>query len=327
MAEPSCSANRLDLVVTEVRAETPQIRALRLARPRGEPLPSWEAGAHVKVRLRDGDERSYSLIDASGDAAATIEPRAYRLGIRLEETSKGGSRFMHNLRVGDPVAVSPPANNFPLAASANSPVLLAGGIGVTPIISMATALVAGGRAFRFIYAGRSREQLAFLPEIEALVGSQLTIHADDKAGIFDVRTLMASLTGNEPLYLCGPTPMLDAALACANDLGWDKGRLRFEIFSSAAPVAGDQPFEVVLKRSGKSYTIPADKSILDVLIAAGEGPLHDCKRGDCGVCQVGVVEGTPDHRDYILSDAEKAAGTLMQICVSRSKSPRLVIDL
>jgi ferredoxin-NADP reductase len=326
MAERSQATDRLDLVVSDLRAETPQIRALRLARPNGEPLPSWEAGAHVKVRLPDGGERSYSLIESSGDTAAMKRPLAYRLGVRLEEASKGGSRYMHALAVGDRVSLAPPTNNFPLEAGA-APVLLAGGIGVTPLISMATALVADGRDFRLIYAGRSREQLAFLPEIDALAGARLTIHTDDTAGIFDIKSLMSTLTAEERLYLCGPKPMLDAALGCASAFGWDKDRLRFEIFSSAAPVVGDQAFEVVLKRSGKTYTIPPNKSILDVLIAAGEDPLHDCKRGDCGVCQVSVIEGTPDHRDYILSDAEKASGTLMQICVSRSKLPRLVIDL
>jgi ferredoxin len=195
------------------------------------------------------------------------------------------------------------------------------------MISMATTLVACGRDFRFIYAGRSKDQLAFLSEIEVLVGPRLTIHTDDMAGVFDVRGLLSSLTEGEPVYLCGPKPMLDAAIALTQELGWDRDRLRFEIFTAAEPRAGDQGFEVVLNNSGKSYSIPPGKTILDVLIEAGEDPLHDCKRGDCGICQVAVIEGIPDHRDYILTDAEKASGKLMQICVSRSKSPRLVIDL
>lgn len=319
--------DRLDLEVTEARTETPHIRSLRLVRPHGEPLPSWEPGAHVKVRLPDGDERSYSLIDASGETSATVRPRAYRLGVRLEEAGKGGSRFMHGLKVGATVSVSSPANNFPLTPSATPVVLLAGGIGVTPIVSMASALAAGGHPFRFIYAGRTRQDLAFLAEIEALAGMRLSVHTDDTAGILNIEPLMAAMAGGEPLYLCGPRPMLDAAMACAKRLGWEQGRLRFEIFSESTPLAGDQPFEVVLKRSGRSYVVPPDKTILEVLVEAGEDPLHDCKRGDCGICQVGVIEGTPDHRDYILSDAEKTAGRLMQICVSRSKSPRLVIDL
>jgi ferredoxin-NADP reductase len=319
--------DHLDLIVTEAHAETPLIRAFKLARPNGEPLPSWEAGAHIKIKLPAGGDRSYSLINASADPAATTRPHAYRLGVRLESPSQGGSVFMHGLKVGDRITVSPPANNFPLEPTPKPVTLLAGGIGVTPVISMAAALTAGGHAFRFIYAGRARDQLAFLAEIEALAAEHLTIHADDTSGLFDIKGLMASLGAGEPLYLCGPKPMIDTALAFAKESGWAPGRLHFEIFAAVVPEAGDSAFEVVLNNSGKSYAVPAGKTILQVLIEAGEDPLYDCQRGDCGICQVGVIEGEPDHRDYILSDAEKAAGKVMQICISRSKSPRLVLDL
>jgi vanillate O-demethylase ferredoxin subunit len=319
--------DQFDLTVTDIHAETAFIRAITLARPHGEPLPSWEPGAHVKVRMRDGGERSYSLINTSLDPAATTRPHAYRLGVRLEQPSQGGSQFMHGLKVGDVVSVSTPRNNFPLEPASRPVMLLAGGIGVTPILSMAAALAAAERPYRFIYAGRSRDQLAFIVEAEALHHERLTIHTDDTGGIYDVRALMASLAHDEPLYLCGPRPMIDAAIQSAGDLGWADGRLRFELFASVVPVAGDQPFEVMLNNSGKTLLIPPDKTILAVLIEAGEDPLHDCQRGDCGICQVGVIEGTPDHRDYILTDAEKAAGKVMQICVSRSKTPRLVLDL
>jgi len=321
------SMEQFDLTVTDIQAETALIRAIKLARPHGEPLPSWEAGAHVKVRLPDGGERSYSLINTSLDPAATTRPHAYRLGVRLEDPSQGGSKFMHALKVGDIVSVTSPRNNFPLEPASKPVVLLAGGIGVTPVLSMSASLAAGQRPYQFIYAGRARDQLAFLGESETLNRERLTVHTDDVAGIFDVKGLMASLTDGEPLYVCGPKPMIDAAIQSAKDLGWAEGRLRFEIFAAAVPIAGDQSFEVVLNNSGKIFQIPPDKTILGVLIEAGEDPLHDCQRGDCGICQVNVIEGTPDHRDYILTDAEKAAGKVMQICVSRSKSPRLVLDL
>src|SRR5262245_6397605 len=180
------ASEHFDLVVTATSAETAQIRSIRLARPHGEPLPSWEAGAHVKVRLPDGNERSYSLINTSPDPAATTRPRVYRLGVRLEQPSQGGSKFMHTLSVGDVLSVSAPGNNFPLQPASKPVVLLAGGIGVTPMLSMAAALTAGARPYRFIYAGRSRDQLAFLGESEVLGGRHLTIHTDDAAGIFDV---------------------------------------------------------------------------------------------------------------------------------------------
>lgn len=318
----------LVLMVTEVRAETPLIRALTLARPHGEPLPSWQPGAHIRVRLPAGDDRSYSLINVANDPHATTRPHGYRIGVRLEQPSQGGSVYMHALKVGDTVGVMSPANNFPLEPGPQPVVLLAGGIGVTPVMSMAAALTTEGRDYRFYYAGRARDQLAFLPEMEALCAGKLVLHTDDTAGhVFDVRGLMASLAHDEPLYCCGPRPMIDAAIATAKELGWAPGRLRFELFTTAPPQAGDQAFEVVLKSTGESFLIPPDKTILGVLIEAGKDPLHDCKRGDCGICQVQVIEGVPDHRDYILSDAEKTAGKVMQICVSRAKSARLVIDL
>jgi ferredoxin-NADP reductase len=318
---------RLDLVVTEVRQETPLIRTIRLARAHDEPLPSWEAGAHIKVHIPQSDERSYSLINVSADPSANSEPRSYLLGVRLEQPSQGGSAFMHSLKQGDVIAASVPSNNFPLAATGKPVILLAGGIGVTPLVSMAAQLTAQARPFRFYYAGRSRDQLALLPVIEGLAGDRLSIHTDDVAGLFNVVSLMKSLNDDELLYCCGPTPMIELSIKTAKELGWREGRLHFEIFAAAQPKAGDRAFEVVLKSTGESFHIPAGKSILDVLIDAGKDPMHDCKRGDCGICQVGVIEGVPDHRDFILTDGEKAAGKMMQICVSRSKTPRLVLDL
>jgi ferredoxin-NADP reductase len=321
-------AEGLLLFVTEVRAETPLVRAFTLARAHGEPLPTWQPGAHIRVRLPDGDDRCYSLINLSPDPHATTRPTAYRLGVRLESPSRGGSRFMHGLKTGDKVEVLAPSNNFPLEPGPQPVVLLAGGIGITPIVSMAAALAAEGRPYRLHYAGRSCGDLAFIGDIERLCGPHLALHADDTAGrVFDVDGLFASLKAEEPVYCCGPRAMIDAALSAAKARGWVEGRLRFELFTVAGPQAADGPFEVVLKSSGESFLIPPDKTILDVLIEAGKDPLHDCKRGDCGICQVQVLEGVPDHRDYILTDAERAEGTKMQICVSRSKTPRLVIDL
>jgi ferredoxin-NADP reductase len=320
-------ASRFDLSVTEIRAETPLIRSIRLARADGEPLPSWEAGSHIKIKLPTGGERSFSLVNVSRDPAATTRPTSYLLGVRLETPSTGGSSFVHGLNQGDRVTVSAPSNNFRLEPSDKPVILVAGGIGITPIMSMAASLAASGHPHRFIYAGRSRDHFAFLPEIEALTGGKVELHTDDKSGIFDVLGLMRSLQDSEPLYLCGPKPMIEAAIAAAKALGWGDKRLHFELFTSPATLAGDQAFDVVLKSSGRKFSIPPGKTILDTLIEAGLDPLHDCKRGDCGICQVRVLEGVPDHRDYILSDAEKAEGKLMQICVSRSKTPQLVIDL
>lgn len=315
------------LVVTEVRPLTPAIRAVRLAAPDHSALPDWQAGAHINIALPDGSERSYSLVNGQAGVAATYAPTTYLLGVRLSEASTGGSRFIHSLTVGDRVAASAPRNHFALADSPCETVLVAGGIGITPLVSMAAELKAAQRPFRLVYAVRNRDQLAFLDEVQALAGEGLRVHCDAEAGQFDLAGLMASLVHDEPLYLCGPMPMIQAGIAAAKHLGWVEHRLHFEIFSAPEVLAGDKPFEVVLKSSGKRYPVPADKTILDVLVAAGEDLIYDCQRGDCGICQVGVIEGVPDHRDFILSDAEKAAGRLIQICISRSHTNELVLDL
>lgn len=320
--------DRLTLRVVEALAATTLVRIIRLARTDSEPLPPWEAGAHVNVTLPSGDTRSFSLVNARAETHAMTQPREYLLGIRLESPSTGGSAYMHRLAAGDTVTVTPPSNNFRLEPTSQEIVLVAGGIGVTPILSMAAHLHAAGHPYRFFYAGRSRDQLAFLKEAEALAGSRLFVHADDEEGdVFNLPGLMSTLSGGEQLYLCGPKAMIDAGVAEAARLGWGDKRLRYEVFSKVAPQAGDTAFEVVLKSSGKSFTIPADKSILDVLIEAGVDPIYDCRRGECGICQVAVVEGEPDHRDHILSESERAGNKLMQVCVSRAKTTRLVLDI
>lgn len=318
--------DRLDLVVTDVRAETAGIRAVTLARLDGDALPTWNAGSHIDLCLPSGDTRSYSLITTSAGEGSE-KPRTYRIGVRLESASTGGSVFVHGLKVGDRVTASPPKNNFPFDAGDGAVVLLAGGIGITPIISMAAELSARARPFRLIYAGRTQSELAFLPELRASFGSQLELHEDDRAGVLDIAALMRAIEDGSPLYVCGPLSMIDAAIANARMLGWPDGHLRFEIFTRPVVDPGDAGFEVVLAKSGKRFRVPADKTILESLIAQGEDHPHDCKLGDCGVCQVGVIDGIPDHRDYYLSDKERASNKLMQVCVSRSKTPTLVLDL
>jgi vanillate O-demethylase ferredoxin subunit len=319
--------DQFEVVVSKAEALTPRIREFVLARANGAPMPGWAAGAHIDVHLPDVGRRSYSLIETISPRA-TEHPTAYRIAVLQESKSRGGSTYMHGLKTGDRLTISPPANNFSLRAGASEVVLVAGGIGVTPLLTMACELNAAKRPFSFYYAGRSRNELAFLGDIERLASASATIHADDEAGrFFDLEGLMTRLAPEVPLYLCGPLPMIEAAIALAKQLNWPQGRLHFEIFSAPEEKSGDAGFEVELKSNGRVYEIPAGKTILDVLLEAGEDPMHDCKRGDCGICQVGVIEGTPDHRDYILTDAEKAAGKVMQICVSRSKSPRLVLDL
>lgn len=318
----------LRLKVTQTSPATARIRALRLEAADGGPLPGFSPGAHVRIVLPDGGDRPYSLINADPGTDTEAGVSAYRLGVLLEEGSKGGSRYMHGLAVGDVVEASPPKNDFALESHASPAILVAGGIGVTPIVSMAAALARAGRPFTFHYAGRSRPLLAFVDEIAAACGDALKIHCDDEpATCLDLAGLVASAPAGAHLYVCGPRGMIEAARELAHDRGFPKDQVHFELFDQPEEQAGDRPFEVVVSSTGQSFTVPPGRTIIEVLEEGGVDLVYDCQRGDCGICQTGVLEGVPDHRDVILTEDERAANTVMQICVSRAKSPRLVLDL
>lgn len=325
--------NTLMLCVAETRMLNPLIKMFRLSAPDGSVLPAFTPGAHVKVQVQlpaqAADWRHYSLIQLSSDLGAAEAPREYVIAVRKEEQGRGGSRFMHEgLQLGDMVAVEPPRNDFPMHAGPAGAVLVAGGIGVTPLASMAAHRRANGLPVRMVYAGRSREMMAFLPQLTSLLGEDLAVHADDERGrALDVAAILDACVSDESLYVCGPKVMLDAVLAASEARGWPHGRVHFELFTTPAAEAGDQPFEVELAQTGQHITVPVGQTILDCMIEHGCDPMYDCKRGECGVCTATVIEGVPDHRDYFLSDSEKAAGKLIQICISRAKSSRLVLDL
>jgi ferredoxin-NADP reductase len=323
----------LMLQVQDARLLNPLIRLLRLGAADGSVLPAYQAGAHitVQVTLPDGqvDWRHYSLINLDPHADATAEPTDYLIAVRREDGGRGGSRWMHTqVSVGATLTVEPPRNDFALSPTDGCSVLVAGGIGVTPLVSMAAQRRAEGTPVRLHYAGRSRELMAFLPELQALLGDDLRVHADDEAGApLDIAALFDACAPADRLHVCGPKVMLDAVLAQAHARGWPPERVHFELFTAPTPVAGDHAFELVLENSGQTLTVPADKSILEVLIEAGTDPMFDCKRGECGVCAVAVLAGEPDHRDYVLSEREKRAGNVIQVCISRCKGQRLVLDL
>ena len=322
----------LHLVVTHIHAETALIRRLQLASADGSALPPAASGAHLQLTVPGlHQHRCYSLVQATPEQASASAPTHYTLAVRREEPSSGGSLWMHGLQVGDTLFASAPKNDFALhpALPDEAPVLLlAGGIGITPLISHAAALQAAGRAFALHYSGRSREQLALLPELQALCGNALHLHADDEpATRLDLDALLASASAQQHLYVCGPKGLIDAVIATTAARGWARERVHFELFTQAAAHAGDSAFEVELRQSGQVLQVPADKTILEVLEDAGLDPMFDCRRGECGVCQCAVLEGVPDHRDYFLSDSERAAGKLIQTCISRALTPRLVLDI
>lgn len=301
------------------------VRDLVLVRDDGGALPGFSPGSHLLLRLPDGDSRAYSLVDLDGTAAA---PARYRLGVRLEVAGGGGSRHVHGLAPGDRVTVTGPVNQFPLHDGPGPALLVAGGIGVTPIASMATALRAAGRPYRLVYAVRDAGALAFGADLRALHGDALTVHLDsDAGGPLPLAPLIDAAAPDCHLYVCGPRPMIEAARDLAAAAGFGPDRIHFELFEAAAPEADDTAFEVEIASTGQVFAVPPGRSIIEVLEQGGVDLVYDCQRGDCGICQVGVLDGVPDHRDVVLTQAERAAGKLMQICVSRALSPRLKLDL
>ena len=315
----------ITLTVKEVWKAAELIRMVTLVAPDGGSLPPYEAGAHAEVHLPDGATRPYSLIDFDG---AAKEPKAYVFGIRLEDESRGGSRFMHGLAEGDTVTVEPAKNDFPLAEDDAPSVLIAGGIGITPMISMATALKAEGRDYRLHYAIRDESAAAFIEQLTQNHGDCLSVHCDDQAGgPLDIAKVLSDANPEAHIYVCGPKPMIEAVKSKAESAGYPAERVHFELFDAAADQDGDSAFEVEVASTGAVYTIPPGKTIIDVLEEAGEDLIYDCQRGDCGICQTDVLEGTPDHRDVVLSQAERDSGKVMQICVSRAKSARLKLDI
>ncbi|MDF1598686.1 PDR/VanB family oxidoreductase [Mesorhizobium sp. YIM 152430] len=320
--------SQLRLKVSSVEAPTDRIRALTLASEDGRKLPGYRAGAHIRIALPHGGERHYSLInpDAGSDTSSGV--RTYRLGVLMEPESKGGSRYMHGLKPGDTIATSAPKNEFGLVAHEGPAILLAGGIGVTPIISMAAELKRAGRPFEFHYSGRSRPLMAFVDEIEETFGDALNIYCDDEAErCLDLSGLIERAPADAHFYVCGPRGMIEAVRDRALPEGFSKDRVHFELFDRPEEQSGDQPFEVEVKSTGEVFTIPPGRTIIEVLEEGGVDLVYDCQRGDCGICQTSVLEGVPDHRDVILTEDERAANDVMQICVSRAKSARLVLDL
>jgi vanillate O-demethylase ferredoxin subunit len=322
----------LTLRVAAVDTLTPLIRSFTLEAADGVLLPGYEPGAHIQVEIPSfaagaPQWRSYSLInlDPSVDPRAGVP--AYRLGIRREDEGRGGSRHMHALKVGRTLKVRAPANHFPLAAPA--PVLLiAGGIGITPIASMAAGLAAQQRDFELHFSGRTRDSLPFVDELRALAGKRLVLWSDDDPNArLSVDALLENAQVNQPIYVCGPAGMVDAVLAGARKRGWHECDLHYELFTEVAPQGGNAAFEVELKSSGTRLTVPADRSLLDTLIENGADVMYDCRAGYCGLCSTRVCSGEIDHRDTYLSDADRTSGNVMQVCVSRCKSSRLVLDL
>ncbi|QCP49841.1 oxidoreductase [Trinickia violacea] len=321
----------LELVVDEMASLTPEIRSYRLVKPDRTTLPPFVAGAHIQVRVGpEGSSqwRHYSLVNFDTGPAATLNPSSYCIAVKREDGGRGGSRWMHeDVRAGDRLVVRPPVNAFGLEKEGGA-VLIAGGIGITPVTAMVAELVGAGRDYQLHYSGRSRSNLSFIEELSALAGNRLVLYCDDQPdACLDVARLLDSVSAAQPLYVCGPKGMIDAVVNHALDRGWPRDRIHVELFSEAGPGASDTGFELELRQTGMVMQVRHDQTILDALLDAGLDPLYDCRRGECGVCQTAVIEGEVDHRDYCLSEAERRSGRVMQICVSRARKGKLVLDM
>lgn len=322
MSEP------LLLRVARVEALTPTVSAFSLVSSQGIALPAWEAGAHIQVEVETTPgihaHRAYSLVGTPHPGA---DNPMYEIAVQREEDGTGGSRAMHRLRPGDLVQVKPPTNHFALAPQASEHLLLAGGIGITPILSMARALARQGRICQLHYAARTPEAMPYRAEVEALPASTLYFDGGVPGRGMPLQTLLATPLSGRHLYVCGPKGLTDATLRTATKLGWPDANVHYELFAGALPQTGDAAFEVACTQAGRVFRVPPDQSILDVLVQNGLDPLFDCRTGSCGVCVTPVQQGTPDHRDSTLTAGEKAAGNKICICVSRAHTPRLVLDL
>jgi tetrachlorobenzoquinone reductase len=291
-----------------------------LRRPDGTPLPAAEPGAHIDVHLPDGLIRQYSLIHA------VPHPDSYTIGVKRGAEGGGGSRYMHDsLRVGTRLQISTPRNNFPLNESAPHSVLIAGGIGVTPIWSMAERLSQLGHSWEMHYSCRSREDAALLEYLEKLSGVQYNFDDENGGRFLELGKIIACAPAGTHFYCCGPKPMLAAFEAAAAVV--PPHCVHVEYFTPKEEAATAGGFTVELARSGKQYFIPAGKTILDTLRAAGLNLPASCERGICGTCETRVIAGVPDHRDSILTAAERRANETMMICCSGSFSDRLVLGL
>jgi vanillate monooxygenase ferredoxin subunit len=316
----------LTLRVRSKRTEALDICSYELVRDDGAALPAFTAGAHVDVQVPGGLVRQYSLCSDPADT------RHYRIAVLRDAASRGGSVAMHaRVNEGDLLTISTPRNHFPLSTDAPHHLLLAGGIGVTPILCMAQSLHAQGASFAMHYCTRSAERTAFAAALrQSAYADRVQFHHDDGADAqkLDIDALLAAASLDTHLYVCGPKGFMDAVLGKARTSGWRESCLHFEFFAGEAVHNADEAgFEVRIASTGQTVAIPAGQTVVKALEAAGVCIPTSCEQGVCGTCLTRVLEGTPDHKDMYLTPEEQAANDQFLPCCSRSKTPLLVLDL
>ncbi|MEE9333340.1 MAG: PDR/VanB family oxidoreductase [Granulosicoccaceae bacterium] len=310
----------MKLILEKSEAANDLIRVMSFRSESGDALPCYTAGAHIEFDLGKVGKRSYSLIDWP------VPADLYTVAVQKELEGDGGSKSMHAIEIGQVIEIKPPQNNFELRAGDQSVLLLAGGIGITPMISLATKLQQQSRTFQLHYTARDASRMGFANVLESFFGDAVSLNLDDVNPI-NLSHLMRSQAPNTSVYLCGPRAMIDAARAAALESGLPEDSIHIELFTAVDVQEGDTAFEVEISSTGQVVNVAADQSIIEALEAAGVDVMYDCQRGDCGICQTNVINGTPDHRDVVLTEAERASGKVMQICVSRAKTARLIIDV
>ncbi|MDI9409207.1 MAG: PDR/VanB family oxidoreductase [Candidatus Pacebacteria bacterium] len=322
------STGQIKVVVAARRDEADGIISLELRHPDGKNLPAFVAGSHIDLHLGKDLIRQYSL---TNDPAET---NRYLIGVLREPQSRGGSIAVHDkLKVGVALEISQPRNSFPLDESAKHTVLMAGGIGVTPMLAMALRLKSLGKSFELHYCVRSKSRAAFVPLIEeAGLKDHVHFHFDDgePSQKLDPSKSLKPASGTH-LYVCGPGGFMEFILKSARTNKWSEDQLHVEYFgakpvdASAAAAAGS--FRVKAKKSNKEFEVPPNKSIAKCLMENGIAIPTSCENGICGTCLTGVLEGIPDHQDSFQTKAEKEKNNMMTVCCSRSKSPLLVLDI
>lgn len=299
---------------------TGRIVEFKLAPTDGSALPAWEPGAHIELNLASGLVRQYSLCGDPADEFFTI-------AVLKEEQSRGGSIEIHeNLNVGDQISIRGPKNHFKLVPGTKT-VFVAGGIGITPLLPMMRKLSEDGRPWALHYGGKSLAALAYLDALQLMDGNEINIYLKNETRRIPVLDVMSDLSSSDVVYVCGPESMIDEVEQTGAELGIPVHLERFGPIAGEAPTATGDSFEVELARTGTVLTVPEDTRLIDVVRTVVPSVPFSCEEGYCGSCETGVLEGVPDHRDSILSPEEKETNECMMICVGRSKSARLVLDL
>lgn len=316
--------DEIQVTVASKSLETETIAVFELVAAQGGALPSFEAGAHIDVHIPGGTIRQYSLCNHPS------ETHRYVIGVLRDPESRGGSIAMHEkLSQGDTITISSPRNHFPLEPAATHSVLMAGGIGVTPILCMAEQL-GSDASFEMHYCTRSEDLTAFRSRIaDSSFSDKVSHHFDDGADEqrFDAAVALANPVAGTHLYVCGPTGFMDWVLNTARDAGWPQDQIHYEFFSAEIDTEGNEGFEVELASSGLVVTVPDDKTVVAALAEHGVVIEMSCEQGVCGTCLTRVIDGVPDHKDLYLMPKEQEANDQFLPCCSRAKSQRLVLDL